>query len=103
VPGPRVGLEASSNVAGQRAGTAERRPERASERRNVAVPFPQRRKLDPSDGEPEEKIVPEPPELNLLVEVASRGCQDADVHAYEASSSEAANLRAFDRAEQLRL
>jgi hypothetical protein len=77
-------------------------PEYAREKRHVALPFTERRKLDAPDGEPMKEIVAEPSRLNLSIEITSRGGKDAHIHLDRAIASHPADLGAFDRAQKLR-
>ena len=63
----------------------------------------QRRKLDARDGEAVEEVVAEAARLDLLVEIAPRRGHDAHIDVDPLVAADAAELRALDRAQELRL
>jgi hypothetical protein len=73
------------------------------ERCDVAAPPPERGKLDTGHGEAVEQVVAETTGRDLVIEIASRGREDADVDGDGALATNAAELTSFDDTEQLGL
>gem|GEM_PF-2339635 len=73
------------------------------EERNVLPPLAERRQLDREDVEPEVEVLPKQPGLDLLLEVAVGGADDAHVHGDLGLSAEATELFLFDDPQEFRL
>src|SRR5262249_43761561 len=82
---------------------AELLPEVLREHADVALPIAQRRQLDAGDRGAEEEIVAKAALLDLLIEIAPRRREHADVDLDGSVAAQPAHLRALENAQQLRL
>src|ERR1700722_11819898 len=72
-------------------------------RLDVARPIAQRRNVQGHDIEAEIKILAEAALADLFLEIAIRGCDEADVDLDRVGTADAIDLALLDRTQQLRL
>jgi hypothetical protein len=70
-------------------------------KRDVFSAAPERRKLDTSNGQPEEEIVAKATGLNFAIEIASCRGDDSHIDVEPPFAPDASNLRPLDRAKEL--
>src|SRR5689334_20529047 len=100
---PVVVFEPHQEIVGERTVPSEPLPKVTRQERDVAAALTKGRKLDARHRETIEEIVAKAPRLDLSVEIAARGCDDADVDVDPAIAPERSYFRPFDGAQQFGL